>query len=197
MLALETEMFPVEKYDTHIERIQSAIGVNGPVADFLGQLQAVYSTMAVLEITELLGRREFIKFSEEEINAAFQRHVPYANLAYVMRIHDFHRGRLVKPEHSGRMRMYGTLQVTKRQKHGAGSVGISLPTGEMTKVRTHNSTVKLDKPLLQSKWSFKTDDVPSFVDIRQVNADNYKGVMQFLWQMGYPKTSKAVLTVRS
>jgi len=180
-------MFPVEKYDTHIERIQSAIGVNGPVADFLGQLQAVYSTMAVLEITELLGRREFITFSEEEINAAFQRHVPYANLAYVMRIHDFHREGLVKPEHSGTLYMYVTLEVTTRQKGSSGYVKVSLPTGEMTKVRTHNSIVKLDKPLLQSKWSFKTDDMPSFVDIRQVNADNYKGVMQFLWQMGYPK----------
>jgi hypothetical protein len=188
MLASETEMFPVKKYDTHIERIQAAIGVNGPVADFFGQLQAVYSTMAVLEITELLSERQFIKFSEEEIDAAFHGYVPYAKLAYVIRIQDFHRGGLVKPEHSGKMHMYGTVQVTKRQKHGTGYVGISLPTGEMTKVRTHNSTVKLDKPLLQSKWSFKTDDMPSFVDIRQVNTDNYNGVVQFLWQIGYPKS---------
>jgi hypothetical protein len=36
MLASETEMFPVEKYYTHIERIRAAIGVNGPVADFFG-----------------------------------------------------------------------------------------------------------------------------------------------------------------
>jgi len=151
-------MFPVEKYDTHIERIQAAIGADRPVADFFGQLQAVYSTMAVLEITELLSERQFIKFSEEEIDVAFHRHVPYANLAYVMRIHDFHRRGLVKPEHSGMMRMYGTVQVTKRQKHGTGYIEGSLTTGEMTKVRTHNSTVKLDKPLLQSKWSFKTDD---------------------------------------
>lgn len=151
-------MFPVEKYYTHIERIRAAIGVNGPVADFFGQLQAVYSTMAVLEITELLSERQFIKFSEEEIRAAFHRHVPYANLAYVMRIQDFHRGGLVKPEHSGRMRPYGTVEVTVRQKHGTGYIEGSLTTGEMTKVRTHNSTVKLDKPLLQSKWSFKTDD---------------------------------------
>jgi hypothetical protein len=188
MLASETEMFPVEKYDTHIERIQAAIGADRPVADFFGQLQAVYSTMAVLEITEFLSERQFIKFSEEEIDVAFHRHVPYANLAYVMRIHDFHRRGLVKPEHSGMMRMYGTVQVTKRQKHGTGYVEVSLISGEITKVRTHNSTVKLDKPLLQSKWSFKTDDMPSFVDIRQVNTDNYKGVVQFLWQMGYPKS---------
>jgi hypothetical protein len=61
-----------------------------------------------------------------------------------MRIQDFHRGGLVKPEHSGRMRPYGTLEVTVRQKHGTGYIEGSLTTGEMTKVRTHNSTVKLD-----------------------------------------------------
>jgi hypothetical protein len=162
-------MFPVEKYHTHIERIQTAIGVNGPVADFYGQLQAVYSTMAVLDITELLSKRQFINFSKEEIDAAFYKHVPYARLAYVIRLQDFHREGLVKPEHSGRMRMYGTLDVTKRQKKGTGYVQVSLPTGEMTTVATHNSTVKLDKPLLQSKWSFKTDDMPTYVDIRQMN----------------------------
>lgn len=179
-------MFPVEKYYTHIERIRAAIGVNGPVADFFGQLQAVYSTMAVLEITELLSERQFIKFSEDQIDAAFHRHVPYANLSYVMRIQDFHRGGLVKPEQGGK-RMYGLVRVTTRQKHGTGYVAIS-STGEVTKIRTHNSTVKLDKPLLQSKWSFKTDDMPSYVDIRQVNTDNYTGVVRFLWEMGYPKS---------
>jgi hypothetical protein len=83
-------MFPVQKYDTHIERIQAAIGAGASVDDFFGQLQAIYSTMAVLDITEWLSDRRFIEFSQEEIDAAFHRHVPYANLAYVMRIQDFH-----------------------------------------------------------------------------------------------------------
>ena len=180
-------MFPVEKYNTHIERIQAAIGVDGPVADFYGQLQAIYSTMAVFDITKLLSEQEFIKFNREEIDDAFYGHVPYANLAYVMRIQDFHRGGLVKPEQSGMMRMYGTVHVATRQSHGTGYVAVSL-TGEVTKVRKNNSKVELDKPLLQSKWSFKTDDMQDFVDIRKVNTDNYHGVVQFLWQMGYPKS---------
>jgi hypothetical protein len=179
-------MFPAEKYNTHIERIQAAIGMSGPVADFYGQLQAIYSTMAVLEITNLLSEQQFIKFNREEIDNVFNEHVPYANLAYVMRIQDFHRGGLVRPEQSGMMRLYGTVHVATRQSHGTGYVAVSL-TGEVTKVRKNNSKVELDKPLCQSKWSFKTDDMSDFVDIRQVNTDNYTGVVQFLWLMGSPK----------
>ena len=74
-------MFPVQKYDTHIERIQAGIGASASVDDFYGQLQAVYSTMAVLDITEWLSRLQFIEFSQEEIDAAFHRHVPYASLS--------------------------------------------------------------------------------------------------------------------
>jgi len=178
-------MFPAQKYQTHIERIMAAIGVDGPVAGFYGQLQAIYSTMAVFEITKSLSSPPaHIKF--KQIDDAFYEHVPYASLAYVMRIHDFHRGGLVKPEQSGVMRLYGTVHVATRQSHGTGYVEVSL-TGEVSKVRKHNTLVELDKPLLQSGWSFKTDDMPDYVDIRKVNTDNYNGVVEFLWEMGYPK----------
>jgi hypothetical protein len=29
--------------------------------------------------------------------------------------------------------------------------------------------------------------MPDYVDIRKVNTDNYNGVVEFLWEMGYPK----------
>jgi len=141
--------------------------------------------MAIFDITRLLSDEKFITLTREEVEDAFERHVPHSNLAYVMRIQDFHRGGLSVPAKTTELRLYGRLHVAARQTHATAALRITV-TGDLTRIRSHNGRVEIDKPLLQQGWSFKTEDMPLFVDIKAMNAANGAGVVEFLSAVSGP-----------
>lgn len=178
----------IEKVYTHIQRIERAVADPRGHGDFFTQIFATYSTVAILDIAKFLSGTENLKGSEQELSNWFGELVPFANLAYVIRIQDFHRGGLIRPENSGKLRFYMFAHTATRpgQSHGEAAVSLGVD-GSIERIRTKNAIVEMDKPLVQSDWGFKTEDMPELIDIRMMNQENHIGVLEFLYRLGMPR----------
>jgi len=167
-----------DKFASHMNRLERAASTDAAL-DFGLQLMGVYSTVSVLEVAECLSGKGMVRYSLDELSNRYQDLVPFGNLAYVIRIHDFHRQGVSFSDSENGVRMYGPGTLTVRGPGSSASLVLS-PEGAIAKTAKRNGHVKVDRLLLQSGWRFRTEDMADWVGIHDANKSNWSGARSFV-----------------
>lgn len=170
-----------EQYKRAKRFVRLAHRCKTPVSRFRNLIAAVYPARAIVELmVEAAKKQELVLFQDEDVDVSVKRfkenvapQLPYYNLLYKIRIHDFHRFGCLPPSQEYKAEFIGGPIKLKASK---GSASLSLMPEGPEFTATGNSSIEEDRPLFIRSGLFFDEESRQYVSLSKILSDFLKAV---------------------